>query len=62
MLRQVAWAKSIEYDADLAFAVHMHPGTNVIEVVSRKTRHGTGFDFYLEWDIDTGVVKESYGP
>lgn len=60
MLNQVAWSKAIEYDADMAFAVHRTPGTNLIEIVSRKNRHGTEFDFYLDWDIDRGVVSEVY--
>lgn len=60
MLSQVAWSKAIEYDADMAFAVHRTPDTNIIEIVSRKNRHGTDFDFYLDWDIDRGIVKELY--
>jgi replicative DNA helicase len=60
LLSQVAWSKAIEYDADMAIAVHRHPDTNIIEVVSRKNRHGTNFAFYLDWDIDRGVVKEIY--
>jgi len=60
LLSQVAWSKAIEYDADMALAVHRHPDTNIIEVVSRKNRHGTNFAFYLDWDIDRGVVKEIY--
>lgn len=63
MLSQVAWSKAIEYDADMAMAVHRHPDTNLIEIVSRKNRHGVDFAFYLDWDIDRGVVKEVYdGP
>ena len=61
MLNQVAWSKAIEYDADHAFAVHRTPDTNIIEIVNRKNRHGTEYDFYLDWDIDRGVVKEIYG-
>lgn len=60
LLSQVAWSKAIEYDADMAMAVHRHPDTNIIEVVSRKNRHGTEFAFYLDWDIDRGIVKEIY--
>lgn len=60
LLSQVAWSKAIEYDADMAFAVHRTPDTNIIEVVSRKNRHGTEFGFYLDWDIDRGIVKEIY--
>jgi replicative DNA helicase len=60
LLSQVAWSKAIEFDADMAMAVHRTPDTNIIEVVSRKNRHGTEFDFYLDWDINRGIVKEIY--
>jgi replicative DNA helicase len=60
MMSQVAWSKAIEYDADMAMAVHRHPDTNLIEVVSRKNRHGSNFAFYLDWDIDRGIIKELY--
>ena len=60
MLNQVAWSKAIEYDADMAIAVHKTPDTNIMEVVSRKNRHGTEFAFYLDWDINRGIVKEVY--
>ena len=60
MMSQVAWSKAIEYDADMAMAVHRYPGTNMIEIVSRKNRHGHEFDFYLDWDINKGIIKELY--
>ena len=60
MLNQVAWSKAIEYDADMAFAVHRTPDTNIIEIVSRKNRHGTDFGFYLDWNIDRGIVSELF--
>ena len=60
MMSQVAWSKAIEYDADMAMAVHKYPNTNMIEIVSRKNRHGQEFNFYLDWDINRGVVKEIY--
>jgi replicative DNA helicase len=60
LLSQVAWSKAIEYDADMAMAVHRNPDSNIIEVVSRKNRHGTEFAFYLDWDINRGIVKEIY--
>jgi replicative DNA helicase len=60
LLSQVAWSKAIEYDADMAMAVHRTPDTNIIEVVSRKNRHGTEFGFYLDWDLNRGIVKEIY--
>jgi replicative DNA helicase len=60
MMSQVAWSKAIEYDADMALAVHRYPQSNMIEIVSRKNRHGHDFNFYLDWDINRGIVKEIY--
>jgi len=60
MLSQVAWSKAIEYDADMAIAIHKYTNTNMIEVVSRKNRHGQEFDFYLDWDINRGVITPIY--
>ncbi len=60
MMSQVAWSKAIEYDADMAMAIHRYPNTNMIEVISRKNRHGNDFNFYLDWDINRGIVKEIY--
>jgi len=60
MLSKVAWSKAIEYDADMAIAIHKYTGTNMIEVVSRKNRHGQEFGMYLDWDINRGIVKEIY--
>ena len=62
LLSQVAWSKAIEYDADMAMAVHRTPDTNIIEVVSRKNRHGTEFGFFLDWDLNRGIIKEVYDP
>ena len=60
MMSQVAWSKAIEYDADMAMAIHRYPNTNMIEVVSRKNRHGHEFDFYLDWDINRGIITPIY--
>jgi replicative DNA helicase len=60
MLSQVAWSKAIEYDADMAIAVHKNPQSNIMEIVSRKNRHGTDFAFYLDWDLNRGIVNEIY--
>jgi replicative DNA helicase len=62
MLSQVAWSKAIEYDADMAFAVHKTPDTDpsIIEIVSRKNRHGKEFDFFLEWDLGTGELRDTF--
>ena len=60
MLSQVAWSKAIEYDADMAMAIHKNPDSNIMEIVSRKNRHGTEFAFYLDWDLNRGIVKEVF--
>lgn len=60
LLSQVAWSKAIEYDADIAMAIHKAKDSNLIEIVSRKNRHGSDFGFYLDWDIDRGVIEEVY--
>jgi len=60
MMSQVAWSKAIEYDADMAIAVHKHANTDLIEIVSRKNRHGHDFRFFLDWDINRGVITPIY--
>jgi hypothetical protein len=60
MLNQVAWSKAIEYDADMALAVHRHTDTNVVEMISRKNRHGTEFGMFVEVDFGRGLIKETF--
>ena len=60
MLSQVAWSKAIEYDADMAFAVHRHTDTNIIELAGRKNRHGPLFAVFLDTDLGRGIIKESF--
>lgn len=60
MMSQVAWSKAIEYDADMAIAIHKHANTDLVEVVSRKNRHGHDFRFFLDWDINRGVITPIY--
>jgi replicative DNA helicase len=60
MMSQVAWSKAIEYDADMAIAIHKHANTDLIEVVSRKNRHGHDFRFFLDWDINRGIITPIY--
>lgn len=60
MLHHVAWSKAIEYDADMAMAVHKPGDSDIMEIVSRKNRHGSEFGLWLNWDIDTGVVTETF--
>ncbi len=55
-LHEMAWSKQLAYDSDLTLAVCKHG--DVLEVVCRKTRRGRDFKFYLDWDIDRGIVKE----
>jgi replicative DNA helicase len=60
MMSQVAWSKAIEYDSDMAFAVHRDEDSGLVEIVCRKNRHGGMFDFYLDWDIDRGIITEKF--
>jgi replicative DNA helicase len=60
MMSQVAWSKAIEYDSDMAFAVHKNDDSGLVEIVCRKNRHGGMFDFFLDWDIDRGIIKERF--
>lgn len=60
-LSELAWTKQLAYDSDLTLAVCMHEeedGTNTLEVVSRKVRRGRHFRFFLNWDIDRGIINE----
>lgn len=62
-IAQVSYSSGIEYDANLAIAVHTHfnPTTLVAEkteIVCRKNRSGPKFDFFVKIDMDTGVVVE----
>lgn len=60
VLSQVAWSKGIEYDANLAIAVHRHDDSNLVEVVGRKNRHGELFDFYFDVDFNAGRWEEKF--
>lgn len=60
MLSQVAWSKAIEFDADMAMAVHKH-NDSMIEVVERKNRHGPSFGVYLNVDLNNGKIEEHFG-
>jgi len=62
LLAQVAWSKAIEYDADMAMAIHRHTDTDIIEVCSRKNRHGSDFAVYLKVDLNQGIINESFAP
>lgn len=60
VIEQVAWSKQLAFDADLAFAVHKHLGTNFVEIVGRKNRNGELFAGVLDWDIDKGIIVERF--
>lgn len=65
ILSQVAWSKSIEYDADMAMAVHTYEndlGEKITEITKRKNRHGDDFSFYIDLDPETGELKELWEP
>lgn len=59
-VHQVAWSRQLAFDADLAFAVHRHDDSDLIEIVCRKNRNGPLFSGYLEWDIDRGIIEEKF--
>lgn len=59
-VEQVAWSKQLAFDADLAFAVHKHDDSNIVEIVCRKNRNGPLFSGFLDWDIDRGLIKETF--
>lgn len=59
-VEQVAWSKQLAFDADLAFAVHKHTDSDVIEIVCRKNRNGPLFAGYIVWDIDSGTFEVRY--
>jgi hypothetical protein len=64
MLSQVAWAKQIEYDADHCMAVHRSTDDlengGMLEIVCRKNRHGTEYDFLVDADLGRGIIQEVY--
>lgn len=57
-LGDLAWSKQLAYDSDLTLA--LCKSGDVLRVVSRKTRRGKEFGFWLNWDVDSGVVKEMF--
>lgn len=59
MLEQVSWSRSIQFDADLAVAIHKYDDTNIVECVSRKNRSGPDFCVYLDVDFSRGIIRET---
>lgn len=59
-LKQVAWSRGIEYDANLAIAVHRPDDSDMVEIIGRKNRHGSLFDFYFDVQWDAGIWEEKF--
>ncbi len=55
-LFDLAWSKQLAYDSDLTMGVCRQGDS--LEVISRKVRRGRDFHFWLNWDIDKGIVRE----
>lgn len=60
VLSQISWSSGIEYDANLAIAVHRHDDSDMVEIVCRKNRHGGLFDFFFDVDFNAGIWTESF--
>jgi replicative DNA helicase len=57
---QLAWARALEYSADMVFAVHKIDD-NTLEIVGRKNRFGNLWDMLVEVDVNSGIFKEMFG-
>lgn len=55
-LHELAWSRQLGYDSDLCLSLCLHGETLQAEAV--KVRRGKKFGFWLEWNIDRGIVKE----
>jgi replicative DNA helicase len=53
-LGQVAWSKQLAYDADWVMALGRQPGSDILECVFRKNRHGYLGEFLVQVDFDSG--------
>jgi replicative DNA helicase len=60
VLSQISWSSAIEYDANLAIAIHRYDESDLVEVVCRKNRHGGMFDFYFDVDFNAGIWQEKF--
>lgn len=60
VLSQVSWSSGIEYDANLAIAIHRHDNSNIVEVICRKNRDGDMFGFYFDVDFNKGLWVEKH--
>jgi replicative DNA helicase len=60
VLSQISWSSGIEYDANLAIAIHRIDDSDLVQCVCRKNRHGDMFSFHFEVDFNAGIWKESF--
>jgi len=59
-LGELAWSKHAAHDCDLVLAIHRDEGSQVFQVISRKTRRCEPFAFFLDWDLNSGKWKELF--
>jgi hypothetical protein len=57
-LADLAWSKQLAYDSDLTMGLYFNKQIETLEVRSLKVRRGKDFKFWLNWDVDKGLVKE----
>ena len=60
VLSQISWSSGIEYDANLAIAIHRLDDSDLVQCVCRKNRHGDMFNFAFEVDFNAGIWTESF--
>lgn len=57
MISQLAWSRAIEFDSDVAIAIHKYDNTDIVEMVARKHRNGELFAMRYEVDLGRGVFR-----
>lgn len=57
MISQLAWSRAIEFDSDVAVAVHKYDNTDIVELAARKNRNGELFNMRYEVDLGRGVFR-----
>lgn len=58
---QLAWARAMEYNADMIFAVHRKEETDdIMEIIGRKNRFGPLWAMFLNVDFNTGKFEENF--
>lgn len=57
LISQLAWSRAIEFDADMALAVHRYENTNILEIACRKNRNGELFNVQYNIDLSRGIFE-----